>query len=55
MLADKDRIFTNLYGLHDAGLKGAMARGAWDGRGWRDTSWVHLGLEASRLALAERG
>jgi NADH-quinone oxidoreductase subunit F len=31
MLADKDRIFTNLYGLHDAGLKGAMARGAWDG------------------------
>jgi NADH-quinone oxidoreductase subunit F len=31
MLADKDRIFTNLYGLHDPGLRGAMARGAWDG------------------------
>jgi NADH-quinone oxidoreductase subunit F len=31
MLADKDRIFTNLYGFHDRGLKGAMARGAWDG------------------------
>ena len=31
MLADKDRIFTNLYGLHDWGLKGAMARGDWDG------------------------
>ena len=31
MLADKDRIFTNLYGIHDVGLKGAMARGAWDG------------------------
>ena len=31
MLADKDRIFTNLYGLHDWGLKGAMARGPWDG------------------------
>ncbi|QPC44805.1 NADH-quinone oxidoreductase subunit NuoF [Kaustia mangrovi] len=31
MLADKDRIFTNLYGLHDPGLKGATARGAWDG------------------------
>lgn len=31
MLADKDRIFTNLYGLHDIGLKGAMMRGAWDG------------------------
>jgi NADH-quinone oxidoreductase subunit F len=25
MLADKDRIFTNLYGLRDWGLKGAMA------------------------------
>ena len=31
MLADKDRIFTNLYGLHDWGLNGAMARGGWDG------------------------
>ena len=31
MLADKDRIFRNLYGQHDAGLKGARARGAWDG------------------------
>jgi NADH-quinone oxidoreductase subunit F len=30
MLKDSDRIFTNLYGLHDAGLKGARARGAWD-------------------------
>jgi NADH-quinone oxidoreductase subunit F len=31
MLADKDRIFTNLYGQGDWGLKGARARGAWDG------------------------
>ena len=31
MLSDKDRIFTNLYGLHDWGLKGALARGQWDG------------------------
>ncbi len=31
MLQDKDRIFTNLYGLHDAGLAGARARGDWDG------------------------
>src|SRR6476469_3441364 len=30
MLADKDRIFTNLYGFQDWGLKGAMARGDWD-------------------------
>ena len=27
---------------------------AFDGRGWRDAGWIHLGLEASRLALAER-
>ena len=31
MLQDKDRIFTNLYGLQDTGLTGAKARGDWDG------------------------
>jgi NADH-quinone oxidoreductase subunit F len=31
MLEDRDRIFKNLYGLHDWGLEGARARGAWDG------------------------
>jgi NADH-quinone oxidoreductase subunit F len=31
MLADKDRIFTNLYGVHDWHLEGARKRGAWDG------------------------
>jgi len=30
MLADKDRIFTNLYGVHDWRLPAARARGAWD-------------------------
>jgi NADH-quinone oxidoreductase subunit F len=29
-LHDKDRIFTNLYGLHDWRLAGARARGDWD-------------------------
>ena len=29
-LADKDRIFTNLYGFQPAGLKAAQARGDWD-------------------------
>jgi NADH-quinone oxidoreductase subunit F len=29
MLTDKDRIFTNLYGFHDAGLAGAKSRGDW--------------------------
>jgi len=33
MLADKDRIFTNLYGVHDWGLKSARMRGDWDGTG----------------------
>ncbi|PJE36880.1 NADH-quinone oxidoreductase subunit F [Pseudooceanicola lipolyticus] len=31
MLKDEDRIFTNLYGMHDRTLKGAQARGHWDG------------------------
>ena len=31
MLKDQDRIFTNLYGMHDRTLKGAQARGHWDG------------------------
>src|SRR6478752_7357669 len=31
MLDDKDRIFTNLYGVYDPLLKGARARGDWDG------------------------
>ncbi|MEM8823935.1 MAG: NADH-quinone oxidoreductase subunit NuoF [Pseudomonadota bacterium] len=31
MLNDQDRIFTNIYGMHDRSLKGAQARGHWDG------------------------
>ncbi|MEA2754765.1 MAG: NADH-quinone oxidoreductase subunit [Aliidongia sp.] len=31
MLRDEDRIFTNLYGIHDAGLAGAKQRGDWSG------------------------
>jgi len=30
MLHDRDRIFTNIYGIHDVGLKGAQSRGDWD-------------------------
>jgi NADH-quinone oxidoreductase subunit F len=30
MLADRDRIFTNIYGLEDKSLKGVRARGLWD-------------------------
>lgn len=31
MLKDEDRIFTNLYGMNDRSLRGAQARGHWDG------------------------
>ena len=31
MLDDKDRIFTNIYGMHDRSLAGAQSRGHWDG------------------------
>ncbi len=56
MLADKDRIFTNLYGLNDWRLAGARARGDWDNtaailaRG-RD----HLIEEAKASGLRGRG
>ena len=52
MLADKDRIFTNLYGLHDWGLEGAMARGAWDGtKAFIDKGrdWIINEMKASGL------
>ena len=41
MLADKDRIFTNVYGLHDWGLEGAMKRGAWDGTKALLETWLN--------------
>ena len=31
LLKDQDRIFTNLYGMHDRSLAGARKRGHWDG------------------------
>ena len=31
MLKDQDRIFTNLYGMHDRSLAGAKKRGHWSG------------------------
>ena len=31
MLADKDRIFTNIYGFKDKSVAGAKSRGLWDG------------------------
>ena len=52
MLADKDRIFTNLYGQHDAGLAGARARGDWDGTKeliLKGRDWIVNEVKASGL------
>jgi NADH-quinone oxidoreductase subunit F len=52
MLADKDRIFQNLYGFGDSGLKGARARGAWDDtKGLIDKGrdWIINEMKASGL------
>jgi NADH-quinone oxidoreductase subunit F len=51
MLADKDRIFTNLYGIQDWGLKGARARGAWDGT----KRILERGRDALVIAVKESG
>ena len=52
MLADKDRIFTNIYGLHDKSLKGAMKRGHWDGTAGilkKGRDWIIDEMKASGL------
>ncbi|MBL1422535.1 MAG: NADH-quinone oxidoreductase subunit NuoF [Alphaproteobacteria bacterium] len=52
MLADKDRIFTNLYGQHDWGLKGALKRGTWDGTAdfmAKGDDWIVNQIKASGL------
>ncbi|ATU91988.1 NADH-quinone oxidoreductase subunit NuoF [Phyllobacterium zundukense] len=52
MLADKDRIFTNIYGLKDKSLKGAMSRGQWDGTKQileKGRDWIINEMKASGL------
>src|SRR3954447_3878908 len=52
MLADKDRIFNNIYGLFDKSLAGAMARGAWDntpGIIAKGREWIVNEMKASGL------
>ncbi len=52
MLADKDRIFTNLYGLHSPSLKAAQMRGAWDGTKFllqQGRDWIIDEMKASGL------
>src|ERR1051325_7017215 len=52
MLKDQDRIFTNIYGLKDKSLKGAMSRGAWDGTKAiieKGRDWIINEMKASGL------
>ena len=52
MLADRDRIFTNLYGFQSPGLKAAQMRGAWDGTKSlldRGKDWIISEMKASGL------
>ena len=52
MLQDKDRIFTNIYGIHDKSLKGAMRRGHWsETKGFIDKGrdWVIAQTKESGL------
>ncbi|QFT64099.1 NADH dehydrogenase subunit F [Roseivivax halotolerans] len=52
MLQDQDRIFTNLYGMHDRSLKGAQARGHWDGTGdiiKKGRDWIVSEMKESGL------
>ncbi|WP_460274579.1 NADH-quinone oxidoreductase subunit NuoF [Celeribacter sp. ULVN23_4] len=52
MLKDQDRIFTNLYGMNDRSLKGAMARGHWDGTAGilaNGRDWIIEQVKASGL------
>ncbi|AJD52238.1 NADH-quinone oxidoreductase subunit F [Thalassospira sp. MBR-102] len=52
MLQDKDRIFTNLYGFQDFGLKAAQARGNWDGTKAlieKGRDWIINEMKASGL------
>ena len=52
MLADKDRIFTNLYGFHGADLPSALKRGNWDGTKLfvdKGRDWIVNEMKASGL------
>ncbi|MFD2235864.1 NADH-quinone oxidoreductase subunit NuoF [Aureimonas populi] len=52
MLQDQDRIFTNIYGLRDKSLKGALRRGHFDGTAdiiGKGRDWIINEMKASGL------
>ena len=55
MLKDQDRIFTNLYGMHDRNLAGAKARGHWDGTAGiieKGRDWIIQTMKDSAVCAA---
>jgi NADH-quinone oxidoreductase subunit F len=56
MLHDRDRVFRNIYGLHDVSLKGAMSRGVWDGtKFFIDKGHDYIIDEVKKSGLRGRG
>ncbi|WP_373088915.1 NADH-quinone oxidoreductase subunit NuoF [Sneathiella sp.] len=51
MLKDQDRIFTNLYGIHDWKLAGAKSRGIWD----NTKALIEMGEDGIIGAMKESG
>lgn len=51
MLKDQDRIFTNLYGIHDWKLAGAKSRGIWD----NTKTLIEMGQDGIIDAMKESG
>jgi len=51
MLKDQDRIFTNLYGIHDWKLPGAKSRGIWD----NTKALIEMGQDGIIDAMKESG
>ncbi|MFC4270420.1 NADH-quinone oxidoreductase subunit NuoF [Sneathiella chungangensis] len=51
MLKDQDRIFTNLYGIHDWKLAGAKSRGIWD----NTKALIEMGQDGIIDAMKESG
>tara|TARA_R110002049_G_scaffold15993_13_gene64604 strand:- start:309 stop:1589 length:1281 start_codon:yes stop_codon:yes gene_type:complete len=51
MLKDQDRIFTNLYGIHDWKLAGAKSRGIWD----NTKALIEMGHDGIIDAVKESG
>jgi NADH-quinone oxidoreductase subunit F len=56
MLSDKDRIFTNLYGIHDPGIEAARQRGCWiDTKAFIDKGRDWMVNETKASGLRGRG